>query len=76
MADNDNAYKNFSIALKISKNFGLPYYARAVVNKIEKRNQEAISDFEKYLEIDGNKDGLAREVQRLINEIQTTTEED
>ncbi len=56
-------------AIEIDPNYGLAYYGRAVVHKLQNRKSLALADFDKYLELNGNRDGLAEEVQRLIKEI-------
>lgn len=65
----DKALVDFSKAIDLDPNNGLPYYARGALHKLEGRGDASLKDLEKYLELRGNKDGMEKEVKRLIQEI-------
>jgi hypothetical protein len=60
---------DFSKAIELDPKNGLPYYARGALHKLQGRGDAALKDLEQYKILNGNKDGLEPEVDRLINEI-------
>jgi len=65
----DAALNYYTKAIEKESNLGLAYYGRAVIHKLNKQIDAALQDFQKYIDLNGNKDGLASEVERLMNEI-------
>ncbi|HEX3073029.1 MAG TPA: tetratricopeptide repeat protein [Ignavibacteriales bacterium] len=70
----EKALADYARAMDTDPSNGLPFYGRAVLYMKMERESDAMKDFEKYIELNGNKDGLAAEAQRLITEIQTSNE--
>jgi tetratricopeptide (TPR) repeat protein len=71
----DNALRDYNRAIELQPTYPMPYYARGAVHKLNKRNNEALRDFEKFIELNGNKGPLASEVNRLIEEIKNPIEQ-
>ncbi len=70
LAENyDKALVDYSNAIETDQYYGIAYYGRGALHKLQGRGDASLQDLEKYLEMRGNQDGLEKEVKRLIKEI-------
>ena len=64
------ALQDYNKAIALDPEYGIAYYGRGVAKKYLEDHAAALSDLNTYFDMNGNSDGLAKEVQRLINEIE------
>jgi tetratricopeptide (TPR) repeat protein len=69
--DYENSAVSYSSAIKLKPDFGLAYYGRGTAYQYQGNFEEGIKNLEKYIQLQGDKDGLEAEAKRLIQDMRT-----